>query len=211
MENKNKNYTGIIICIILAIALGAFWLYSSKPKPVDNALPPITEQKPADNPVVAPTTQSGKIDEYLTINNELRDVNFCGKTYKVKQVMIDGVDVMQRVAEIATKNLIPENLKIGPHGKNVNEWRTLAWDVYPAEKGEVAKGICENSANSNSTNGIIEVGDVTKLDSANFNLGEGSLYTIPGLLEFGIAYPMGDIYLIGKFDGSLMGPIGTLK
>lgn len=103
MENKNKNYTGIIICIILAIGLGAFWLYSSKPKPVDNTLPPITEQKPVDNPVVTATTQSGKIDEHLTINNELRDVNFCGKTYKVKQVMIDGVDVVQRIAEIANK------------------------------------------------------------------------------------------------------------
>jgi hypothetical protein len=104
MENKNKNYTGIIICIVLAIGLVAFWFFPSKPKsPVDNALPPIVEQKPADNPVVATTTQTGKIDEHLTINNELRDVNFCGKTYKVKQVMIDGVDVVQRIAEITNK------------------------------------------------------------------------------------------------------------
>lgn len=103
MENKNKNYTGIIVFIILALGLGAFWFYSSKPKPMDNALPPITDQKPVDNPVVATTTQSGKIDEHLTINNELRDVNFCGKMYKVKQVMIDGVDVVQRIAEIANK------------------------------------------------------------------------------------------------------------
>lgn len=49
----------------------------------------------------ATTTQSGKIDEHLKIDNTLRDVNFCGKMYKVKQVMIDGVDVVQRIAEIA--------------------------------------------------------------------------------------------------------------
>jgi hypothetical protein len=51
---------------------------------------------------------SGKIDEHLTIYNTLREVNFCGEIYKVKQVLIDGVDVVQRVAELATKDLIPE-------------------------------------------------------------------------------------------------------
>jgi hypothetical protein len=59
-----------------------------------------------DIPIIKEETepiQSEKIDEHLTINNELRDVNFCGKTYKVKQVLIDGVDVMQRMAEM-TKN-----------------------------------------------------------------------------------------------------------
>lgn len=49
------------------------------------------------------TTQSGKIDEYLTINNTLRYVNFCDKTYKVKQVFIDEMDVVQRIAEIITE------------------------------------------------------------------------------------------------------------
>lgn len=67
MENKNKNYTGIIIGLILVIILVSFWFYSSKAKPklVDNALPPITEQKPADNPVVATTTVKNETQEYI--------------------------------------------------------------------------------------------------------------------------------------------------
>lgn len=67
---------------------------------------PSTETPVVDenNSIIPNTSPSGKIDEHLTINNELRDVNFCGKTYKVKQVMIDGVDVVQRVAELVTKN-----------------------------------------------------------------------------------------------------------
>jgi hypothetical protein len=66
MENKNKNYMGSIIFIILVIALGSFWIYSSKSKPVDNVPPPIVEQKPADNPVVATTTTvKNETQEYL--------------------------------------------------------------------------------------------------------------------------------------------------
>jgi hypothetical protein len=49
---------------------------------------------------------SGKIDEHLTINNERRDVNFCGKTYAAPQVIFDGVDVVQRIAALANKNVI---------------------------------------------------------------------------------------------------------
>ncbi len=63
---------------------------------------------PEAEKVWADTTQSGKIDEHLTIDNALRDVNFCGKTYKVKQVLVDGVDVVQRIAEIAGKNITVE-------------------------------------------------------------------------------------------------------
>lgn len=77
-----------------------------------------------NNPIIPDTSPSGKIDEHLTINNELRDVNFCGKTYKVKQVMIDGVDVVQRVAEIVTKSQLD-------YGKEVcntaNALRTSGW------------------------------------------------------------------------------------
>lgn len=36
---ENKNHKGIIICTILALTLGAFWFFSSKPKPTGNVLP----------------------------------------------------------------------------------------------------------------------------------------------------------------------------
>ncbi|HEY4526831.1 MAG TPA: hypothetical protein VJK53_03225 [Candidatus Paceibacterota bacterium] len=44
---------------------------------------------------------AGKIDEHLTINNIYREVTFCGHTFKTPQVVIDGVDVIQRLAELA--------------------------------------------------------------------------------------------------------------
>ena len=55
--------------------------------------------------------QSGKIDEHLTIDNTLRDVNFCGKVYQVKQVFIDGVDVVQRIADLVRSNDISSTSK----------------------------------------------------------------------------------------------------
>jgi hypothetical protein len=60
----------------------------------------------------ATTTQVGQIDEHLFIDNTLKDVNFCGKTYRVKQVIIDGVDVVQRVAELATVGKVTEGATI---------------------------------------------------------------------------------------------------
>ncbi|RJQ34246.1 hypothetical protein C4568_02770 [Candidatus Parcubacteria bacterium] len=50
------------------------------------------------NPSLCP---SGKIDEHLTIDNTYRNVTFCGYTFKSVQVIIDGVDVIQRLAELA--------------------------------------------------------------------------------------------------------------
>jgi hypothetical protein len=207
MENKNKNYTGIIIFIILALGLGAFWVYSSKPKQVGNALPPIVEQKPADNPVVATTTQSGKIDEHLTINNELRDVNFCGKTYKVKQVLIDGVDMVQRVAELATKNLVPENLKIGPYGPNEDVWKDFKNTNHTVEDA-----ICQNlQANTHETTLVV----VPTQQAHKIKIGRQDeiLYgfTINGLSSYNVSISSSNIYSSDNYEGSIIGPIGKLK
>jgi hypothetical protein len=65
-------------------------------------------QEISQNSVEATTTPSGKIDEHLTIENTLRDVNFCGTIYRAKMVTIDGVDVLQRIAESATeRKMVP--------------------------------------------------------------------------------------------------------
>ncbi|MFA5997612.1 MAG: DKNYY domain-containing protein [Candidatus Paceibacterota bacterium] len=50
--------------------------------------------------------QSGKVDEHLTIDNNLRNVNFCGKDYQVQTVLIDGVDIIQRIAELSQQTNI---------------------------------------------------------------------------------------------------------
>ena len=54
--------------------------------------------------------QSGKIDEHLfgdriTYNTTPQDIIFCGKTYKAMRIFIDGIDVVQRIADLATKNI----------------------------------------------------------------------------------------------------------
>lgn len=68
--------------------------------------PPIKEES------TVTTLIEGKIDGHLTVDNKLRDVDFCGKIYRVKQVVIDGVDVVQRVAELARDQDTTKNPKI---------------------------------------------------------------------------------------------------
>lgn len=46
----------------------------------------------------ATTTQVGKIDEHVIIDDTLRSVNFCDTTYQARQVFVDGVDVAPRIA-----------------------------------------------------------------------------------------------------------------
>lgn len=121
MPNKN-----IIIGILsIIVVIGGIYIYelSNRTVVIDDV--EILEQpfnlsaKTATTapPYVAPepdepaenTTQTGMIDEHLTIDPTLREVNFCGNTYNVKQVMIDGVDVVQRIAEIAENNVKVES------------------------------------------------------------------------------------------------------
>lgn len=46
-----------------------------------------------------------KINEPLLINNTTREVIFCGRKYMVKQVILDGVDVVQRIAQLAAEKV----------------------------------------------------------------------------------------------------------
>lgn len=103
MQNSTKKYTAIVIGIVIVLVFGTFWLVTSKQveTPVSPDGAPRVFQKDEEKPKEQP---SGKIDEHLTIDNTLRDVNFCGKIYKVKQVIIDGVDVVQRIATFAREN-----------------------------------------------------------------------------------------------------------
>jgi len=96
-----KRQNIVIIVLVFVILLGGVFVYvfSNKQEIPTTTNPIVVHTTPTTTPVVEAGIQ--KIDEHLTINNELRDVNFCGKTYKVKQVLIDGVDVVQRVAEFA--------------------------------------------------------------------------------------------------------------
>lgn len=69
-------------------------------------------ERPPEEKSSATTTQSGKIDEYLTIDNTLRNVNFCGTAYQAKQVFIDGVDIVQRIAKRVTASSLDYMMEI---------------------------------------------------------------------------------------------------
>jgi hypothetical protein len=170
----------------------------------------IPPQPPPPPPVSITTSstsvQEGQIDEHLFVDNTLRDVNFCGNIYKVKQVMIDGVDVVQRVAEIATKNLIPENFKVGPYGADADIWKDLKNENHGIEKA-----ICENLQSNTKETTLV----VTNLNSGKSKLmGKQEEYSY-GFILNGTSYIVSvstfDIYTSSNYDGALVGPIGKLK
>ncbi len=84
-----------------------------------------------------------KIDEHLTINKELRDVNFCGKVYKMGQVIIDGVDVGQKAAEIINYNHTHDTFPKPDSGDkeygNITEFaRNMRYSFRPYKIAEIA-------------------------------------------------------------------------
>jgi len=58
------------------------------------AIQPSTENKTVHTTV-------SKIDEHLTINDTLRDIDFCGTTYQIETVFIDGVDIIKKIADLS--------------------------------------------------------------------------------------------------------------
>ena len=187
MENDTKSHTGVVICVLIVLALGAFWLLFLQSGPAADLSPgtppPITKDEETTSP-----QPSGKIDEHLTIDNTLRDVNFCGKTYKVKQVFIGGVDVVQRVAELATESLIPKDIKDGIYAE------------------EICQGVQDNNPE-----GIIEIEKVNFIQETEVGQKENRYMVLANGFLFVINVDTNEIYGVDGFDGSPIGPIGTLK
>ena len=81
-------------------------------------LPTLPIPTTSANPV-----QYGQIDENLFVDNTLRDVELCERKYLAKQIIIDGVDVIQRIALIFKESdgqstqeeeIICSNLELNP-------------------------------------------------------------------------------------------------
>jgi len=159
--------------------------------------------------VIATTTpeRSGVIDEHLTINNELRDVNFCGKIYKVKQVLIDGVDVVQRVAELATNNLIPSTFEKGPLLTKEEQ----AVDKVIMRPGTIALQICENVRLNTRLGKNIEISVKNTFNGADIGLPGEKIYPVRLEQLFYISIPSENIYINDDFSGTPIGSIGKLK
>jgi hypothetical protein len=148
---------------------------------------PTPEPTPSPSPL-----QSGKIDEHVTINNNLRDVNFCGDIYKARQILIDGTDVVQRIAMLATRGELKSNGVPIENGfcKYVKE-RTDIQNIYHSkEQQEVAvPGISSYIDDNKHKIYVISIASTV----------------------FAVDSITGYLYAISAFDGSLGKPISKLR
>jgi hypothetical protein len=140
-----------------------------------------------------------RTDEHLAVNSVFQDVELCGKTYRTEQIFIDGTDVIPRIAEIVTKDEVPELIKQIP---------------FPAteyKKGTIAKNICDNINNNNNSDQISVTASKSKDPGDNIGLKNETIYLVSIYPEsFSISIPSYNIYNNAS-GGSLIGPIGNLK
>lgn len=139
---------------------------------------------------VASTSQSGKIDARLTVDNTLKSVSFCGTTFKTRQIIINGVDVGQRIAYLASSDQmgkLPEGDSLG-------------------------KGICNSMPHYFPvTKGILEMRDVTTFRTDD-KLSPGDNYNVViGTEAFAINPVTNEIFSISAYDGSTLTSVGKLK
>ena len=142
---------------------------------------------------VKETNQSGKIDEHLTIDNTFRNVSFCGdKVLKSRQIFIDGVDVVQRIAYLASNELTEKNFDGSTFGQ----------------------GICNSMpGNVIYTKGILETRDVVTFDGMDdgSTVITGKTYIVfLSAMQFAINPSTNAIFSVGGYAGRLT-KIGNLK
>lgn len=140
---------------------------------------------------VASTKQSGKIDEHLAVNNTLKSISFCGNlTLKTRQVVINGVDVGQRIAQLASSDQMGKL----PNGDSLGQ------------------AICNSMPhNMEGTKGILEMPDVVTSQTSDPRA-PGQEYTVILGQEAFVVNPVtNEIFSISAYDGSTLTSVGKLK
>jgi len=99
----------LIIGVVVVITAVATWYFIANQQSEKNLQEEIAISSDLLSTALMPETESSgtpfapeKIDAHLVIDNTLRNVSFCGTSYQVKRITIDGVDVIQRFAEIVS-------------------------------------------------------------------------------------------------------------
>ncbi|HEY4483218.1 MAG TPA: hypothetical protein VI953_03540 [Candidatus Paceibacterota bacterium] len=176
--SKAHEYGALFGALLLAVlATAAFLMYRSTPVVLSPTSSPETE---------ASTTPelSGQIDEHLFVDNTPIEVNFCGNEYLVKQIIIEGVDVVQRIAYLATNRLFTE------YGQDNDDYGLCAYIGQNfVVRSEIQASLIE-ILRSKTDSKIYDVGIVNH--------------------SFKIDVTNGGIYY-GNGVNSLVGPIGYLK
>lgn len=203
MKSKNKFthsfftlLIGGLIVFVLGISTGYFYRSSLGVGTLQQS-----EIKNQLQPAIS-YDLSFKVGDHIVVDNNLREVNFCGTKHKVKQLMVDGVDVVQRIAQLATERLIQSDLQRG----------FLGGEIVTTTKEQIASNICHNVNRNGSTQLLtLELGE-------KFVYAERKLYpdrdfypfSIGGNL-FYVSVPSENLYFDDPFDGLIRGPIGKLK
>lgn len=136
--------------------------------------------------------QSGKVDQHVTVDPTLKDVTICGAHFKARQVVIDGVDVVQYLAKT-----LPQT-----------------HDTTRASES-IQASICNTLGTSNpsrDTYGDYKVAELPVLDVTKQidSQGHQGYFFAISALRFEVDATNGDIYHMGAYDGTPQ-LIGNIK
>jgi hypothetical protein len=140
---------------------------------------------------VAQTQQSGKIDDRLTVNNALKTISFCGDlTLKTRQIIINSVDVGQRIAQLASNDQMGKL----PNGDSLGQ------------------GMCNSMPHNIAyIGGILQIPDVTTGKTADSRASGDNYFVFLGTEAFAINPDTNEIFSISAYDGSTLTSVGKLK
>jgi hypothetical protein len=172
MNLRNTNLAAILVGFLLLFSV---WY--------------VTVRHERVNSISHPTALTGN-NYHLSFSDTLEDVEFCGVTYRAPVVLIDGVDVIQKISQLATEN--------------------QAVDTAPKDQG--ATTICTTLKQN------YLVGDtlvLTRIGPPYAMEGGRMVYPVEldPLLMFDIATDTNTIFQLGRGDTAYFGnfiPIGHL-
>ena len=207
-----KNNFILVFAAIVFVVLLCGVYFSMQKSPLDvTYVPPNCDPSKTDcskltpdgTPFVRPpapdtkatTTQVGQIDEHLFIDDTLKNVEFCGKNSRVKQIVINGVDVIQRIAELLRSDQFMENGKVkqGAAAEFCKPFIGIVADNKQASSSEIITSNIQTW--SNSANGHMMY---------SFSLSSSLTF------QFAVDASSGDIFGINGYSGDLYGPVGKL-
>ena len=125
--------------------------------------------------------QEGSIDARARVTNALGAVRVCGKTLRSKQVVIDGVNIAQRIAELSSAYDAAHSLDCSP----------MSTEYYLTD--------------------ILRVGDVVTFRSEDQVMLPGNTYRVPFAGgQYLVNLQNQSIFVIGGYDGTVS-RLGSLK
>lgn len=139
---------------------------------------------------VASTHQSGMVDTHLSVDNTLKGVSLCSTAFKTRQIIINGVDVGARIAQLASSDQM---------GRGVNG-------------SSIGEGVCNSMPHRVAeTKGILEMRDVTTFKTDDTRAPGDNYRVYLGDLAFAINPTTNEIFLISAYDDSTLTSVGKLK